>query len=140
MVESIVYFDASRPVLHALQQFGEKRDLPFQDVLLGRSNNMKIPSYLLERPAVALGSKGKSYLSNPTPTPVIEKRGWDLSAVFPSIRTPIWDATDGSIPFPDLPADPPLDVSQREAIKLALTQEIAIIQGPPGNHRSKHII
>ena len=135
MVESMVYFDACRPVLHALRNFGEKRDLPFQDILLGKSQNMGIPSYLLERTVELLGSKAKGKVGGyfARQAPLVEKRGWDLSSVFPSIRPTHWDATDYSSPFPDLPTDPPLDLSQREAIKLALTKELAIIQGPPGS-------
>jgi hypothetical protein len=31
-----------------------------------------------------------------------------------------------------LPNNPPLDVSQKEAIKQAISNELCIIQGPPG--------
>ena len=131
MVESMIYYDACRPVLETLQNFGKEGNLPFQSVLLGNSCSIDIPSYLRERSDAPVDAKWKrsGYLQSLVSQPV--KLGWDLRAVFPTSSITHWDATDGT-PFPDLPGNPPLDQSQKMAIRLALSNEIAIIQGPPG--------
>lgn len=138
MMESMVYFDAYRPVLEALQSFGANGDLPFSDILLGKNKKVNIPAYLRERAETPLGGAGgggnRKFLTSfhALAIPPAEKKGWDFSSVFPSMGTrSLWNPVAGD-PFPLLPNDPPLDASQKEAIKLALSNELSIIQGPPG--------
>jgi hypothetical protein len=49
MIESMVYFDAFRPVLEALQWFGKNGNLPFSDILLGKNRKVDMPAYLREK-------------------------------------------------------------------------------------------
>ena len=149
MLESMVYFDAYRPVLQTLQQFGEEGNLPFADILQGKTRKTDLPAYLFED-AVTPGASKSSYMSQRPPPSAsasasvpMDKKGWDLSVVFPEMKLPgysaIWDPRTAAR-FPHLPANPELDDSQKEAIKLALSNEIAIIQGPPGEaHRPRPI-
>ena len=141
-MESMVYFDAYRPVLEALQSFGANGDLPFSDILLGKNKKVNIPAYLRERAETPLGGAGgggrgggnRRFLTSfhALAIPPAEKKGWVFSSVFPSMGTrSLWNPVAGD-PFPLLPNDPPLDASQKEAIKLALSNELSIIQGPPG--------
>lgn len=135
MIESMVYFDASRPVLDALKKLGTNNDLPFSDVLLGRrQRGDAFPAYLLEPMKTKLGTGGRGYLTSALPQPT-EKKGWDMTEVFPHFErvngTKFWNPVSGD-PFPSLPSDQPLNDSQKEAIKLALTNKFAVIQGPPG--------
>jgi hypothetical protein len=134
MMESMVYFDAYRPVLEALQSFGKNGDLPFSDILLGKNRKVDMPAYLREKNEAPLGAKRKKLLaphSAPAP-PLAEKKGWDFSSVFPSMGPgSLWNPLAGEV-FPPLPNNPPLDVSQKEAIKQAISNELCIIQGPPG--------
>lgn len=138
MIESMVYFDAYRPVLEAQQSFGKNGDLPFADILLGKSKKVNSPAYLIEKAEMQLGTqgkgKGKIFLNfhSAAISPPVEKKGWDFSSVFPSMGKDYrWNPVSGD-QFPCLPNEPPLDVSQREAIKQALSNELCIIQGPPG--------
>jgi hypothetical protein len=65
-------------------------------------------------------------------TPEETEKKWDLSCVFPdSYESEGWDILNMEL-FPSTPAYIPLDRSQRDAIKLALSHELTIIQGPPG--------
>lgn len=131
-MESMVYFDAYRPVLRALQSFGKNGDLPFSDILLGKNKMVDLPSYLREKAEAPLGSKKRKFLvGHSTPASPAEKKGWDFSSVFPGMDLPIWNPVAGD-PFPILPADPPLDARQKDAIKQALSKELCLIQGPPG--------
>lgn len=138
MIESMVYFDASRPVLDALQKLGANNDLPFSDILLGRRQTGEaFPAYLLQPTTSKLGNarSGGGYLMKSQPQPV-EKEGWDMTRVFPNFEringTKFWDPVSKHS-FPSLPSDRPLNNSQEQAIKLALSNSFAVIQGPPGN-------
>ena len=44
-------------------------------------------------------------------------------------------ASPGTFPVDELAQSTTLDLHQAQALKLALTQEIALIQGPPGTGR-----
>jgi hypothetical protein len=121
MIESMVYFDASRPVLDALQKLGANNDLPFSDILLGRGQTSKtVPAYLLQPMTSKLGVRGGfggGYLSSSQPLSM-EKKGWDMTGVFPNFErvngTKFWDPVSGQ-PFPSLPSDEPLNNSQEKA-------------------------
>lgn len=131
MVESMIYFDAVHPVLKSLERFGEKGDLPFPLVFQSKSRDVDIPQYLKDEASSQMGAKSMKYMSI---TPVVTQKKWDLSCVFPgSCESGGWDILNKE-PFPSTPAYIPLDRSQRDAIKLALSHELAIIQGPPGNN------
>ena len=133
MVESMIYYEACRPVLEALREFGNG-NLPFSKILLGNCKGMDVPSYLRQRSEPSLGRLSRGYLIPVAPD--VDK-GWILSTVFPDggfSRVNHWNAC-GTTPFPSLLADPPLDKKQMEAIQLALSKEIALIQGPPGTAR-----
>lgn len=131
MVESMIYFDSVHPILKSLERFGEKGDLPFPMVFQGKSRDVDIPQYLKEEASSQLGAKSMKYVSI---TPVVTQKKWDLSCVFPgSCESEGWDILNKE-PFPSTPAYIPLDRSQRDAIKLALSRELAIIQGPPGKN------
>jgi hypothetical protein len=132
MMESMVYFDAYRPVLEALQSFGKNGDLPFSDILLGKNRKVDMPAYLREKKEAPLGARSKKFLAPPAEKFQAEKKGWDFSSVFPSMGPGfLWNPLAGEV-FPLLPNNPPLDVSQKEAIKQAISNELCIIQGPPG--------
>lgn len=128
MVESMIYFDAVHPVLRALKRFGEKGDLPFPTVFEGKSRDVDIPRYLRDEAFSQMGAKSMTYMSIP---PEETQKKWDLSCIFPDSYESGWDILNKE-PFPSTPAYIPLDRSQRDAIKLALSHELAIIQGPPG--------
>ena len=131
MVESMIYFDAVHPVLKALKRFGDKGDIPFPMVFQGVSRDVDVPRYLREENTSRLGAKGAKYLAS---TPVEVKKAWDLSSVFPnSYESKGWDVLNKE-PFPSISPYIPLDKSQKEAIKLALSRGLAIIQGPPGKY------
>ena len=109
MLESPVFFDSIRPVLEALKEFSS-RGLPFEDLLLGRQQEIPPPLYL---------SQGG------------ERRGWDLSSLFPGLHN--WGV---GAALPQRSGLYSLDSSQRSAIKMALSQRIALIQGPPGTGKT----
>lgn len=145
MIESMVFFEAYRPVLSALQNLGKNETLPFADILIGKSNRVLAPEYLISPKVSSFGTSSFSdryaFLkarmdANKSKN---EFSGWDLSAVFPDFEkingTNYWNP----IKCPDLPilpSHPELDESQKKALKLALTRRIAVIQGPPGTGKT----
>jgi hypothetical protein len=136
MIESPIFFEAYRPILKALQDLADC-EVPLIDLLLGRSNKVDPPAYLLNLRPPPVGTRGDS----PTP-PASRHLGWDLSKVFPhypanAAGARVWnplaaDKRGQRQKMPFFACDPPLDQSQRDAIALALSSKIALIQGPPG--------
>lgn len=128
MIESTVFFEAYRPVLQSLKLLGEEAYLPFSDLLLGESNHVKPPLYLIE-------SRHSMKSSNNSR----KQAGWDMSAVFPDFenvhKTKYWNPLINK-KLPCLPIIPELDPSQAAAINLALSKNLAIIQGPPGTGKT----
>ena len=115
MAESRAYFEAARHILSSLQT-AEVETMPFSDYLLNSKgfSFVKPPSYLTNNPSrskydikwIYSGSKESEYVN------VLEDSDWPQAC------------------------DVELDQSQLDAIKMALTQEIAVIQGPPGTGKT----
>ena len=101
-----VYFEAYKHTLTVLQNMIPS-SLPFQRILLGYSHTADLPRYLQDN---------STYV---------------MSDIFPNLRTPAIDIL-GKWPS----TSPILDESQYRAVKLALTNEIAVIQGPPGTGKT----
>ena len=151
MIESLVFFEAYRPVLEALKLLGQKSDLPFLNILTGKNTYVGPPSYLIpHKKTQTLGSMSRKRFGDatinpdfdfPSPSHVddIVANGWDLSAVFPDFekinKTKYWNpVTCKQIPIMNL--DPPLDSSQISAVAMALSKELTVIQGPPGTGKT----
>ncbi|XP_051562536.1 NFX1-type zinc finger-containing protein 1-like [Myxocyprinus asiaticus] len=112
MVETTAYFEAYRYVLEGLQEQDEN-DLPFQRYIVECNTEVYAPAYLR--------MEGRKYdLSN------IMAEGQDKIIPFNPLTPEAWpdEETMG------------LDGSQLQALKLALTNELAIIQGPPGTGKT----
>uniref|UniRef100_A0A8C1MGC4 Zinc finger, NFX1-type containing 1 n=1 Tax=Cyprinus carpio TaxID=7962 RepID=A0A8C1MGC4_CYPCA len=112
MVETTAYFEAYRYVLEGLQEQDEN-DVPFQRYIVDCNTDVDPPAYLR-----------------------VEGRSYDLSGIMAEGQEKI-------PPFnPLTPHAWPdekkvgLDESQLQALKLALTNEVAIIQGPPGTGKT----
>ena len=142
MIESMVFFEAYRPVLAALKSLGQDGNLPFADNLLGKSNKVMPPAYLTEPVVTAqplgAGRKKSAFgtdLSNFSATPAVNL-GWDMSKVFPDFErtngTKYWSPLKNPDGLSIRSEQVTLDVSQQKAIQLALSKRLAIIQGPPG--------
>ena len=118
MVESPAYFEAYRYVLKGLQELDETT-LPFQKYLVECSGEVDPPEYLRrdesEEPVYYdLGEALQMlYLPNTTST-------------VPVLRPEAWPSVEGL----------PLNKSQLEALKTAITTEFSVIQGPPGTGKT----
>lgn len=123
MVETTAYFEAYRHVLEGLQEIQEE-DIPFQKYIVECDAQVKEPSYLtvdttynfapLTEDPLADEERAPDGLRRQS-VPVLDHNQW------PSMETL------------------GLDESQMEALRLALTKELAIIQGPPGTGE-KHLL
>lgn len=112
MVETTAYFEAYRHVLEGLQKMQEK-DIPFQKYIVECDAQVKEPAYLTEDTAYNLAPLMKTSHKEKCPD--------SLKSVY--ILDPYqWLSMEALR----------LDESQMQALNLALTKELAIIQGPPG--------
>ena len=118
MVESPVYFEAYRYVLKGLQELDETT-LPFKKYLVECSGEVDPPEYLRrdESEEPVYYDLGEAlhmlHLSNTTST-------------VPVLKPEAWPAVEGL----------PLNKSQLEALKTAITTEFSVIQGPPGTGKT----
>ena len=117
MVESPAYFEAYRHVLKGLKELDEN-SLPFKKYLVECSADVDPPEYLRRDEtkdpvcynlSKALGVPG---LSHATAVPVLQCEAWP----------PVWKL--------------PLNRSQLEALRTAITTEFSVIQGPPGTGKT----
>uniref|UniRef100_A0A665VRZ3 Zinc finger, NFX1-type containing 1 n=1 Tax=Echeneis naucrates TaxID=173247 RepID=A0A665VRZ3_ECHNA len=112
MVESTAYFEAYRYVLEGLKE-QEEDNLPFQRYIVECSTDVRVPAYLQTNDVYDL-----SCIADPDqkdkvkPFHSLEERSWPRMEMLG------------------------LDESQMKALKLALTNELAIIQGPPGTGKT----
>jgi len=123
MVETTAYFEAYRHVLEGLQEIQEE-DIPFQKYIVECDTQVKKPTYLTMDTAYDFAPLVEDHLSDDNTYPdglrrqsvhVLDPKQW------PSVDTLR------------------LDESQIQALSLALTKELAIIQGPPGTGE-KHLL
>ena len=117
MVESPAYFEAYRHVLKGLKELDETT-LPFKKYLVECSEDVDPPEYLrrsdTEEPVCYNLNKALdvSGASNATAVPVLLPEAW------PSVKTL------------------PLNDSQLDALRTAITTEFSVIQGPPGTGKT----
>ena len=117
MVESPAYFEAYRYVLRGLQELDEE-SLPFKKYLVECSAEVDPPEYLrrdeTEGPVCYDLSKALDVpgVPNATAVPVLQCDAW------PPVRKL------------------PLNSSQLEALRTAITTEFSVIQGPPGTGKT----
>ena len=117
MVESPAYFEAYRYVLRGLQELDEE-SLPFKKYLVECSAEVDPPEYLrrdeTEGPVCYDLSKALDVpdVPNATTVPVLQCDAW------PPVRKL------------------PLNGSQLEALRTAITTEFSVIQGPPGTGKT----
>ncbi|XP_016333043.1 NFX1-type zinc finger-containing protein 1-like isoform X2 [Sinocyclocheilus anshuiensis] len=112
MVETTAYFEAYRYVLEGLQEQDEN-DVPFQRYIVECNTDVDPPAYLR-----------------------VEGRSYDLSSIMAEGQEkipPFNPLTPHAWPDEEKVG---LDESQLQALKLALTNEVAIIQGPPGTGKT----
>ncbi|KAG1963351.1 NFX1-type zinc finger-containing protein 1 [Pimephales promelas] len=112
MVETTAYFEAYRYVLEGLQEEDEN-DVPFQRYIVECNTEVDPPAYLR-----------------------VEGRSYDLSCITAEGQEkipPFNPLTQHAWPDEETMG---LDESQLQALKLALTNELAIIQGPPGTGKT----
>ena len=118
MVESPAYFEAYRYVLKGLQELDETT-LPFKKYLVECSGEVDPPEYLRrdESEEPVYYDLGEAlhmlHLSN------------TISTV-PVLKPEAWPSVEGL----------PLNKSQLEALKTAITTEFSVIQGPPGTGKT----
>ena len=101
-----VYYEAYKHTLNILKSM-QVRSLPFPRILLGHTSSASHPSY------------------------VTQDTAYPMYQIFPFLREDKLRIT-GDWP----PVSPILDDSQYRAVKLALTNQIAVIQGPPGTGKT----
>ncbi|XP_052414800.1 NFX1-type zinc finger-containing protein 1 [Carassius gibelio] len=112
MVETTAYFEAYRYVLEGLKEQNEN-DVPFQRYIVECNTDVDPPAYLQ-----------------------VEGRSYDLSSIMAEGKEkipPFNPLTPHAWPDEEKMG---LDESQLQALKLALTNELAIIQGPPGTGKT----
>ena len=120
MVESSAYFEAYRHILASLQN-AEVDTMPFKQYLIDvKWDRVDMPVYI------------RNYISKQGTSP-----SYDLSSALGcgdlGGRSTVMIVDSNSWPHH---SDTQLDPSQMEAMKMAFTQEIALIQGPPGTGKT----
>ena len=122
MVESIAFFEASRHILRSLQT-AEVSTMPFTSYLIKNDGEHVHPPKYLE-----FGHPGTTYnMSSIIKDEILSKP--KLAFKFSRIdirKIQQWPPLEDTI----------LDESQLMAMRMALTQEIAVIQGPPGTGKT----
>ena len=133
MVESSSYFESCRHVLKSLQEIGE--DLPFQQYIVGAVDKRSEEDVLLID--LDRNVKPKSNVVISAPRYLTHEVHYDL--------TPLMKVGSEELGKSVMVRDPKswphldymtLDNSQLEAVKSALTKEVAIVQGPPGTGKT----
>jgi len=129
MVESSSYFEAYRHVLRSLQQVTET-NMPFQKYIVGerRGDIDPFADEDDEDTADLLISDSPRYLTHTTTydlTPLM-KADCITQGKSVAVRSKLWPAGEAM----------DLDKSQLEAVKSALTSEVAVVQGPPGTGKT----
>ncbi|XP_046577632.1 NFX1-type zinc finger-containing protein 1-like [Haliotis rubra] len=109
MAETPAYFEAYRHVLSRLQQIEDL--LPFQRYLVHCETNLQQPGYLDHGVRYDMTALGE-YTYNLTSVPVLNTSKWPPQRFYD------------------------LNEVQLQAVKTALTKELAIIQGPPGTGKT----
>ncbi|XP_067650930.1 NFX1-type zinc finger-containing protein 1-like [Haliotis asinina] len=107
MAETPAYFEAYRHVLSSLQQIEDS--LPFQRYLVHCETNIQPPGYLDSGVRYNMTALGEYNL---TSVPVLNTHNWPPQRFYD------------------------LNEVQLQAVKTALTKELAIIQGPPGTGKT----
>ncbi|XP_069740716.1 NFX1-type zinc finger-containing protein 1-like isoform X2 [Narcine bancroftii] len=125
MVETTAYFEAYRHVLEGLQEM-QGEDVPFQKYIVECNTDVKAPRYLNFNSHYDLKPLMKE---KNNPSEETSQMPFDLISM--STKTDVlshalWPSKE----------DLNLDESQMKALKMALTQEVAIIQGPPGTGKT----
>ena len=136
VIESKAYFEASRHILRSLQM-AEIHTMPFTRYLI---ENKPLP---VQMPKYLEGNATPCYdlrwlYPNGCPKPIIDSillmyRRLREGQLFASNEHLVNIVEDSAWPSAD---ELELDKSQLAAIKMALTQEIAVIQGPPGTGKT----
>ena len=120
MAETTAYFEAYRHILVGLQEM--KQSMPLQRYIIQCETAVKPPRYLL-------GCGVATYNLTPVLSPDALKKGETL---FPVLNTNRWPSESDVI----------FDTSQLDALKMALTKELALIQGKyiPVNHFCQYFV
>ena len=121
MVESVAYFEASRHILRSLQKVAKRMPMPFSDYLI--KNECKYvhhPKYLGENEDSTYDIQ---FIVKPIYRHCRGHNAFTTMCITEPSQWPTVKMTD-------------LDDSQLKAVKMALTQEVAVIQGPPGTGKT----
>ena len=113
MVESPAYFEAYRHVLKGLKELDEN-NLPFKKYLVECRGDVDPPEYLRREDGypVYYDLSEALHVQDGTRVPVLDLKAWPPVEVLP------------------------LNSSQLEALKTAVTTEFSVIQGPPGTGKT----
>ena len=113
MVESPAYFEAHRHVLKGLKELDES-NLPFKKYLVECCGDVDPPEYLRREDGypVYYDLSEALHVPNGTRVPVLDPKAWPPVEVLP------------------------LNSSQLDALKTAVTTEFSVIQGPPGTGKT----
>uniref|UniRef100_A0ABM0N1E6 NFX1-type zinc finger-containing protein 1-like n=1 Tax=Saccoglossus kowalevskii TaxID=10224 RepID=A0ABM0N1E6_SACKO len=111
MVESNAYFESYRYVLEGLQDLNTN-SLPFREYLVECEKEVRIPAYINSEDVTYTLCNDSVTKSQSISAPVLDTSSWPTSRELG------------------------LDESQLQALKTALTKELAIIQGPPGTGKT----